>query len=248
VAAAVVLAEKSTMQSELSEAALQALTVELEDIRQHLSPAYDRHLSHYCRAILTPEEFQKIQSKIPSLDSLGKDADTVAKMGTARRRHLAMVCDMLLSRLLTVAKAGSPDVAGILKAITELRSSVVGSALLERPALDPTQQPVIQSIALSYRKCIASGDSSTARSMLSVLVSSGELTDAQVIAVCSDIRPYKVGDTVWVTASGNLRTKMLAVAIEVDYVFVQPLISSGSGSSSALRVSRERVRALDSIV
>jgi hypothetical protein len=84
--------------------------------------------------------------------------------------------------------------------------------------------------------------------MLSVLVSSGELTDAQVIAVCSDIRPYKVGDTVWVTAPGNLRTKMIVVAIEVDYVFVQPLISSGSGSPSALRVSRDRVRALDSIV
>jgi hypothetical protein len=63
--------------------------------------------------MLTPEEFQQISTQIPYIDSLGTDAATVADMGSKRRRHLAMVCEMLLSRLLADAKAGTPDVAGV---------------------------------------------------------------------------------------------------------------------------------------
>ncbi len=65
---------------------MRALTTELANFREPLSPSQTRLRSDHCRAMLTPEEFQQISTQIPYIDSLGTAAR--ADMGPKRRRHL----------------------------------------------------------------------------------------------------------------------------------------------------------------
>ena len=231
-------ASKSAAMADVARDKLQAAQEELSELRDQLDAfrlgpcPEDRPLSHYCKAILTEAEYDVV-SKISSLDNLGVEAASVDAMGERRRRDLATVCDLLVSRILVNAKAGTPDPPGILRAITKLRSaakSAVGAALLEHAAFDPTEHPTTKALALSYVRCIQSGDKATARSMLSVLVSSGELTDAQVASLCSLTHPVKVGDVVIVSGTGAhdgaTRKHMKVAALNLDTASLSPLVGT----------------------
>jgi hypothetical protein len=66
------------------------------------------------------------------------------------------------------------------------------------------------------------GDNFIARSMLSVLVSSGELTDAQVVRLCTQRVPVVVGDVVVVSVLGSNPSKMKVASIDGDIASLRP--------------------------
>lgn len=173
-------------------------------------------------------------------------------MGDKRRRNLATVCDLLISRILVNAKAGAPDPPGILRAITKLRSaskSPVGGALMQHAVFNPTEHPTTKALAQSYVRCIQSGDKATARSMLSVLVSSGELTDAQVASLCSLTHPVKAGDIVVVSGTGAhdgaTRKHMKVAAINGDTASLSPLDGT---QSCPFEVPHAQYRSLNDVM
>ena len=210
---------------------LAKLMTELESLRLEACPE-DRPLSYFCKVILTHDEFELVQKRIPSLDQLGIGAASVNEMGIRRTRDLAIVSELLLSKILMTAKAGTPDPPGILQAISKLRfasKSPIGAALHESPSLDPTEHPTTKALANSFIRCMQAGDKSTARSMLSVLVSSGELTDAQVMQLCTLRIPVAVGNVVVVSVLGSKLSKMRVEAINGDIASLRPIDASEGG-------------------
>ena len=148
------------------------------------------------------------------------------------------------------AKAGLPDPVGILEAITKLRfaaDSPVGAALLEHAPFDPIEHPTTKAVAQSYIRCIEAGDKHTARSMLSVLVTSCDLTESQVISLCSHRNAVAVGDVVLVTGSGGTRTKMKVAAIHGDTTFLHPIESGDGADASPVEVSIAQCRSLNDV-
>ena len=217
-------AQEVTEKLQSAEDELAKLMTELENLRLEACPE-DRPLSHFCKAILTNEEFELVKKRIPSLDQLGLEAASVSEMGPRRTRDLATVSQLLLSKILMTAKAGTPDPPGILEAISKLRfasNSPIGAALQERPGVDPTEHPTTKALANSFIRCMRAGDKLTARSMLSVLVSSGELTDAQVMRLCTQRVPIVVGDVVVVSVLGSNQSKMKVASIDGDNASLLP--------------------------
>ena len=224
------------------------LVTELEALRARTTSGATPLLSEVCKAILSPSQLSDISS-IRSIDKLGLEAGSVGEMGDKRRRDLAKITNMLLSTVLDVAKAGAKDPGGILRAISELRgasSTSLGVALTEQSSGTSTQNSVLPALANAYRKSIKANDKRTARSILSVLVSSA-LTDKEVISLCSECSPIVAGDTVSVLLHANARRNMIALAVAdegIKVVTIANALSSQGENSDFEIVPAKNVRVL----
>ena len=99
-------------------------------------------------------------------------------------------------------KAGAADASGVLEAITKLRdaqNSALGMALLGSHRQETDTASLV---AQAYIRSVKAGDKKTARSMLSILVSSN-LKDREVRFLCSEEAKLEIGQKVLVRTPGR---------------------------------------------
>ena len=98
---------------------------------------------------------------------------------------MAQIANKLIDVILLSVKAGVADASGVLQAITKLRdaqNSALGMALL---GSHPQDTDTARLVSQAYIRSVKAGDKKTARSMLSILVSSN-LKDREVRLLCSE--------------------------------------------------------------
>ena len=116
-----------------------------------------------------------------------------------RRAQLSPVMCKLLTALLDKGKTGAPDRAGVLKAVTERRefkSLVRAATKLDFTRSELAKDPVAQPCASDYIIAIRQGDRRLARQVLSLLVVQPQLSDSDVMNLCTEATTIKIGDHV----------------------------------------------------
>jgi hypothetical protein len=157
-----------------------------------------------CKSLLSAHELEII-SKIPSIESFGIEAASVADMSTKRKGDMAKITGMLCDAVLNIMKAGSPDPVGVVGAMMSRRDSKASSIglFVNSAASTGADTPHLATLAASFQKATRSGDKRVARQMLSLAVEIEGISDAMIMEAFSEDFAIVVGDNVEVTMSGN---------------------------------------------
>ena len=198
-------AEASEAEAKEARAAADKYEVELRGLRalmDDLRPDEEGRISiESAVKILVPQgEQEHLLTK--SVGALGKYAGSVKDMGETRARKMAQIANKLIDVILLSVKAGAADASGVLEAITKLRdaqNSALGMALLGSHRQETDTASLV---AQAYIRSVKAGDKKTARSMLSILVSSN-LKDREVRFLCSEEAKLEIGQKVLVRTPGR---------------------------------------------
>ena len=151
---------------------------ELEELRDDVS------MTAIAKKLLGGDALNRVLA-IPSLDDVGSRGD----VGQRRLADAAFVVGAVLEVLLDATPLGQNDPAAVLEAVARRRgasSTLTGKALLSlMNGANAAGEDGLVVLGKAYRSNLSSGDKSTARTILSLLVSIGGVRHSTIKRVCS---------------------------------------------------------------
>jgi len=157
---------------------------------------------------------------VVSLDEVGRRGD----VGERRLADIGGVVGAVLDVLLGATPLGQSDPTAVLEAVLRRRgasSTLAGQGLLSlKNGANAAGENGLEVLGKAYQANQLNGDKSTARTVLSVLVSIRGVKHTTIQRVCSHLPALAPGDRVYVMRGPNLRTGGMVVSVSADGVLV----------------------------
>ena len=115
------------------------------------SGRYKLDLDELCRQLLSTKEYKDLCMKVPCLNRIGSTSQTVADMGDARVKQLALIGDSLIKGVSRICKAGTPDEKGVL----DLLVRMTWSRMRCKSSSPPLRRDVSAELTHKMRPCVA---------------------------------------------------------------------------------------------